>query len=151
VLSDGFQWLCLGNATADMTTLAAANQAVSQIPFDNRPSAGYGDTYVQLGLSLACGSSGSAGYTINNLLQYLNPDGSTYGDGLSGGSNLSSALESVGTVPYSAGRSTPIVGTTPFWPFQPQIFRHVIQNNAAPLSASTHVVSIRTAVFGLNQ
>lgn len=150
VLADGYQWLCLGNNTADFTSLANVNQAVSQIIFDNRPSAAEGDTMLEVSISLATGSNGAAGDYISLLAQYLNQDGSTYGDGLGSGSNLSSSLYSLGNVAYPVGKTSPIVGSV-FSPIRAGRFRLCLQNQSAnTLSASTHVVSLRTSVFGLN-
>ena len=151
VLSDGYQWLCLGNNTADFTSLANANQAVSQIIFDNRPSASEGDTIVEVSISLATGSSGAAGDYIGILTQWLNQDGTTYGDGLGGGSNLSSSVYSLGSIAYSAGKTSPIVGSISA-PLRAGRFRPALINSSGnTLSASTHVVAIRTMVYGLNQ
>src|ERR1035437_9152000 len=72
VLGDGYQWLCLGTNTADFTTLANVNQAVSQIIFDNRVSQTEGDTMVEIGISLATSGSGAAGTYLGILAKYLN-------------------------------------------------------------------------------
>ena len=150
VLSDGYQWLCIGNSTADFTNLANTNQAVSQILLDSRPSQSEGDTMMEIGISLASGSSGAASAYITIMQQWLNQDGSTYGDGLGGGSSPSSAQNAQGNIFYSAGKSSPIVGSV-FLPLRWGRMRACLINNSGnALSSSTHVVAFRTGVFGLN-
>jgi len=149
--SDGYYWLALGTTTADMTNLANGSQAVSQIIFDNNPIDSYGDTYAEVSVSIASGSSGAAGDIVTILAQYLNQDGSTYGDGLGGGTNLSTLSSSyAGTVPYPAGKSSPIVGAFQF-PIRPGRFRVAVQNGSGnAFSSSTHVIAIRTGALTTN-
>jgi hypothetical protein len=154
-LSDGYTWLCCGNATADIAGLAAASQDVSQIILDNRPSAGAGDTFIEVSTSLVLSASGAAGSYVTVSLQYLNQDGTTYGDGLGSGTNLSSPSYSQANIYYPAGKSSPIVGNV-MLPLLPLKFRLCIGSAAggtltAPSSSPYHFVSFRTGMFGLNQ
>jgi hypothetical protein len=149
-MSDSYVWLCIGNNTADVTNLANGYQAVSQIIIDNSPALSAGDTMIEMSVSLATGSSGAAGDSVTIGLQPLNQDGTTYGDGIGGGSNLSGAQLTQVTLPYGAGASSPIVGSA-MMPLGPFRYRAFLQNSSgATLSASTHVVSFRTFLFNLN-
>ena len=149
-LADGYVWLCIGNATADFTSLASTYQAVSQIVLDNRPLEAEGDTMMEIGVSLASGSSGGAGDYITAMLQWLNQDGSTYADGLGGGSSPSAPQVSQGSIYYSPGKSSPIVGGV-LIPLRWGRMRHALINSSGnALSSSTHVVAFRTGVLGLN-
>ena len=150
-LSDGYVWLCMGNTTADFTTLASTYQAVSQVTLDNRPALNsQGDEMIEIGVSLATAASGAAALFVTVGLQYLNATGSSYADGIGGGANQSGPGISQGTLQYPAGASTPIVGRT-LIPLISGRARGFLQNGTgAALSASTHVVAFRTVSLTVN-
>ena len=149
-LADGSVWLCIGNATADFTTLGIGYQAVSQITFDSRASQSQGDPMIEIGVSLATGLTAAAGNFVTAGLQMLNPDGTTYADGLGTGANQSGPMLSQGNMFYGAGAATPIKGRA-LMPMSSGRGRGFLQNNTtAALSASTHVVSFRTLTFTNN-
>jgi hypothetical protein len=150
VLADGYNWLCIGNATADFTTLASGSQAVSQIFLDSRPSQTEGDTMMEISVSLATAVTSAVGLYVTLMLQWLNQDGSTYADGLGSGSNPSSPQVSQGNIWFSPGKSSPVVGSI-IVPMRAGRCRLGLVNSlGGALSSSGHVVAFRTIVFGLN-
>lgn len=156
VLADGYNWLCLGTSTADFTNLAGAtaNQAVSQMVFDNRPSIGSGDPYIQWSVSLATAATGASNVYVSLLTQALNTDGSTYGDGLPGGANLSAPQNSwSATFPCPAGRgaNATVIGSSRAIPADFNLFRGCVQNQTgSAFSASPHLVAIRSGALSTN-
>jgi len=145
-LSDGYVWLCMGNTTADFTTLASGYQAVSQITLDNRPSLNsQGDEMIEIGVSITTGVTAGSGLFVTTGLQYLNPTGTnSYADGIGGGANQSGPGISQGNLFYPTGASSPIVGRA-LIPMLPGRMRGFLQNQTGgAFSASTHVISFRT-------
>lgn len=158
VLGDGYNWLCLGTSTADIAAVVNTGQVVSQMVFDNRPSIGAGDPYIQWSVSLAIGGSGASNAYVSLLTQALNTDGTTYGDGLTGtaGTGTANTLSAPqnswsATFPYPSTKTTPLIGSSRAIPADFNLFRGCLQNQTgSTFSASTHVVAIRSGALSTN-